>query len=370
MTRSPKVSRAPVTRNAGARLAVRVTAMPTGARVERARDPTLLPIRLAHRVPRRAFVVLEIRFTLRLPAAGGLLRLARGRDFVRLGSFFPLLALDAGGRWATDPPSILAAETWVSPAAEFDVTLRAPAGWTVVATGDRVAPGTWHADLVRDFALAAGRFSSSGSLVLAPRTVLVTAVSRDPQLATAFAHRAGRALAALARLYGPYPWPRYNVAVFDDLGRSGIEYPNLVFQGSASLERATAHEAAHQWFYSLVGNNQAREPWLDESLASWAMTRVDAGTRSIAGVPIPDSVRGRLTAPMSFWDEHPSGFFAGVYAQGYQALASLGPPDRTDCALRLYVARNAFGVATKQSLLNALARRLPPAAVRRLAAFG
>ena len=100
------------------------------------------------------------------------------------------------------------------------------------------------------------------------------------------------------------------------------------------------------------------------------MTRVDAGTRSIAGVPIPDSVRGRLTAPMSFWDEHPSGFFAGVYAQGYQALASLGPPDRTDCALRLYVARNAFGVATKQSLLNALARRLPPAALRRLVAFG
>ncbi len=30
------------------------------------------------------------------------------------------------------------------------------------------------------------------------------------------------------------------------------------------------HEIAHQWFFSLVGNNQAMEPWLDEALATYA----------------------------------------------------------------------------------------------------
>jgi hypothetical protein len=361
---------APVTRAGGARLAVRVTTMPTGARVVRSSDLTTLTIRLARPLARNQVAVVEFDFTLNLPRPLGLYRLAHGPGFARLGSWFPLLALDAGGRWATDRPSVLAAETWVSPTAEFDVDLRTPPEWTVVATGTPSGNGRWHADAVRDFAVAAGRLQRVSTVALARKPVLVTAVATDVTTAASFAHRAAAALEALAALYGPYPWPRYNVAVFEDLGRSGIEYPNIVFEGSGGLERVTAHEAAHQWFYSLVGNNQARDPWLDESLASWAMTRVDPGTRAIANVPIPATVRGKLTAPMSYWDGDPGAFFAGVYAQGYEAFASLGPPDATDCALRLYVARNAFGIATVQTLVNALADRLPPEALKRLAAYG
>ena len=29
------------------------------------------------------------------------------------------------------------------------------------------------------------------------------------------------------------------------------------------------HEIAHQWFYSLVGNNSYKEPWIDESIATY-----------------------------------------------------------------------------------------------------
>jgi hypothetical protein len=73
---------------------------------------------------------------------------------------------------------------------------------------------------------------------------------------------------------------------------------------------------------------------------------------------------------MAYWDQAPEHFFAGVYAQGYEAFASLGDGDRTDCALRLYVARNAFRTATVQNLVNALADRLPPEALKKLAAYG
>jgi hypothetical protein len=360
----------PVTRAGGARETARVTTAPTGARPQLSADRTTLTLRLKRPLAKGQIAVVELAYSVVLPRPLGLYRLARGPSFVRLGSFFPLLALDADGTWATDPPSRTAAETWVSPAAQWDARISAPKGWTVVATGVPGEAGRWHADAVRDFAVVASRFARSGAVALGPKPVRVTAVAADAATASVFATRAARSLELLAARYGAYPWPRFTVAVFDDLGRSGIEYPTIVFQGSGSLDRATAHEVAHQWFYSLVGNNQARDPWLDESLASWAMTRVDAGTLAIANYPIPDTVRGRLTAPMAYWDQAPEQFFAGVYAQGYEAFASLGDGDRTDCALRLYVARNAFRTATVQDLVNALADRLPPEALKKLAAYG
>jgi len=36
-----------------------------------------------------------------------------------------------------------------------------------------------------------------------------------------------------------------------------------------NLTILTPHEVSHQWFYSLVGNDQAKEPWLDEALATY-----------------------------------------------------------------------------------------------------
>jgi len=47
----------------------------------------------------------------------------------------------------------------------------------------------------------------------------------------------------------------------------GIEYPTLVFEGADRSGLITAHETAHQWFYSLVGNDQARQQWNDRALA-------------------------------------------------------------------------------------------------------
>ncbi|HEC60883.1 MAG TPA: hypothetical protein ENI27_01360 [bacterium] len=36
------------------------------------------------------------------------------------------------------------------------------------------------------------------------------------------------------------------------------------------LEGTLAHEVAHQWFHTIVGNDQLTEPWIDESLAQYA----------------------------------------------------------------------------------------------------
>ena len=62
-----------------------------------------------------------------------------------------------------------------------------------------------------------------------------------------------------------YPWTTYKlVAMSDPSDLFGTAFPTLGFVGDSSLV-LVPHETAHQWFYSLVGN-QARDPWLNEGL--------------------------------------------------------------------------------------------------------
>jgi hypothetical protein len=298
-------------------------------------------------------------------------RLARAGETLRLGSFFPLLAWETGRGWALDPPTTGFAEASVSPAADFDVRVSAPAGDRVLATGKRIGPSRWRARGVRDFALAVGRFDIARRPVRAGRATIVSVgvahglgVRPGP-----FLERMTGALDDLSRRYGAYPWPTLSLAVLPDLGASGIEYPTMIFQGPQSLDLATVHEVAHQWFYSLVGNNQARDPWLDEGITSWAQARADGMLRWYEEHPVPGPARGHLGKPMTFWDQRDRHYFAGVYVAGVQALAALGRPRRVDCALRSYVAANAYRTAHPGDVVAELGRAVPGAA-RVLARFG
>jgi aminopeptidase N len=217
---------------------------------------------------------------------------------------------------------------------------------------------------VRDFALAIGHFQIARQVIDLPHPVTVSVGVEDglgPSAET-FLAKETRSLRDISRRYGPYPWSTFTLAVVPDLDGAGIEYPTIVFQGPTSLSRATSHEATHQWFYSLVGNNQARDPWLDEALASWGGAREDGSLGFFLAVPAPAVARGHLGAPMTYWDDHSeSDYFAGVYAQGVRALHSLGPPERVDCALRFYASKEAFDIATPADFLAAMRRIFPRA---------
>src|SRR5260370_25847602 len=75
---------------------------------------------------------------------------------VRMGTFFPLLPWEPGVGWATDPPTTVFAEATTSPAADFDLTVSAPGGWTTLATGVNDRPGHFSAVAVPDSGLSAG----------------------------------------------------------------------------------------------------------------------------------------------------------------------------------------------------------------------
>src|SRR5699024_596396 len=78
------------------------------------------------------------------------------------------------------------------------------------------------------------------------------------------------------KLFGQYPYGAYSIVMTEF--PTGMEYPGIVFisedyfreELSSRLEQVIVHETAHQWWYGLVGNDQIKEAWLDESLASYS----------------------------------------------------------------------------------------------------
>src|SRR5262249_51387218 len=76
------------------------------------------------------------------------------------------------------------------------------------------------------------------------------------------------------------PYPYKQITVVDPAWRSGsggMEYPTLITAGSnvfappglQSPEGVTVHEAGHQFWYGLVGDNEFEEAWLDEGFNTY-----------------------------------------------------------------------------------------------------
>ena len=82
--------------------------------------------------------------------------------------------------------------------------------------------------------------------------------------------------------YGPYPYD--HLTIVDPAYRSGaagMEYPTFFTCGSRlfnpvggdSPEGVTVHEAGHQFWYGIVGNNEFEQAWLDEGLNTYSDAR-------------------------------------------------------------------------------------------------
>ena len=86
---------------------------------------------------------------------------------------------------------------------------------------------------------------------------------------------------AMAALYGPYRWERYDMLVLPpSFPYGGMENPRLTFltptaiAGDKSLNSLIAHELAHSWSGNLVTNADWRDGWLNEGVTSYVENRV------------------------------------------------------------------------------------------------
>ncbi|MDQ3570485.1 MAG: hypothetical protein M3396_07670 [Actinomycetota bacterium] len=359
----------PRTARAGARLDVRAVTVGGRAVPTAQENPTTLVVRPQAALVANRPVDATVDWQLTLPGPVND-RVSRSGDAIRLGSFFPILAWEPGVGWAVRPPTSGFAEASAAVTADFTATVVAPPGFDVLATGTTDGGGRWKASAVPDFAVSVGHFTTASATVNAPRPVQVT-VGVHAGLAdspSVYLSRVTGALGDFASRYGPYPWPSFTMAVTPELD-GGIEYPMHVLQGPGTDGPTTTHEVAHMWFYALVGSDQGRDPWLDEGLASWAESRAEGTLHDFLAKAVPTEGRGRAGEAMTFWEGRQGAYYRSVYVQPVQALAALGPPDRVDCVLRLYVAGTAYRVARPRDLIEAASAVFPGAAAT-LARFG
>jgi hypothetical protein len=353
----------------GARLDTGDVVVDGGPATSQRESPTDLVVRNGSTFVAGRPVEARMTWQLRLP---GLTddRIARAGDAVRLGSFFPILAWEPGVGWATDPPTTVSAEASTAAAADFDVTVTVPEGLTVLASGAQDTPGHWTATGMRDFALSVGRFTTATATAHVPHPIAVTVGVHAgvPDTPQRYLEKAVRVLEDFSLRFGSYPWPTYTIALTPGL-RGGVEYPGHTMQGPDTIGRTTSHEIGHQWFYALVGNDQGRDPWLDEGLASYAEGRFEDTLGAAQIVEIPSEARSHAGEPMTFWESRGRAYYPGVYQQSAQALIALGAVDRVDCALRLYAAAAAFRVARPADLFAVLTRVFPHA-VEAMAGYG
>lgn len=329
-------------------------------------DPTTAVVRLPETLGAGASATIAVPFALVVPANSDD-RIGRANDTLRMGSFLPLLAWEPGVGWALDPPTTVHGEAATSPVADYDVTLTVPEGYDVLGTGVRVAPDHWQASAVRDVAYSIGHFALAEADVAGVHVTIGVDHSLGDDPARYLDLTVGSFERYPARL-GAYPWPVYTAAVLPGLS-GGIEFPTHVMHGAGSTTRSIVHEVAHQWFYALVGNDQGRDPWLDEGLASYVEFAQLDTLAARKGQAIPGDAVGLAGEPTTYWDGHESSYYEGVYVQGGVAVARLGTVEQVDCALRQYVARNAFRIARPRDFFDAVAVVVPDAP-ERLAPYG
>ena len=201
---------------------------------------------------------------------------------VSLGNWYPVMAPYREDKGWYGLNYFPVGDPYVTEVADYSVTITTTEGVIVAGTGTETQTGNrWHyeAKQSRSFAFAASDKYEVASRQIDGMTVYSYYFPNNGDSGEVVLETAAQAMELFTELYGPYPFTDYRVAETEFAG--GMEFAGVTFLGSTFYDEydgttqsplipLTAHEAAHQWFYGLVGNDQLTEPWLDEAPAEYS----------------------------------------------------------------------------------------------------
>ena len=244
--------------------------------------------------------------------------------------------------------------TPVSPRVRVTVVSDRAIRWAT--TGDRVG-GTgltaiYEARDVRDFAfVGAPDFTTASATV---NGVVIRVWSRPGFPASTVLAAAKTALSREAKLLGAYPYRTYDLA--QTAGGYGMESPGLTWipTGAGNLPYLVAHETGHQWFYGIVGNDQARQPYADEAATDFVARHILGLRRA--------SRCSTARLDMSIYAYSSACYYEDIYIQGGNFLddtrARMGSTAFW-AGIRDYLANYRFKIGGTKALLNTLDAHTP-----------
>lgn len=348
---------------------------------------TILQVPIGSHVNRApAHTEVEMGFQLQVPYNKG--RLSYNDHAMWLGNWLPIMAVKEPGGWRLDPYTAIG-DPFYSETANYHLRVMLPDNYQLATSGvESVALVTqtrpqqqtiyeidaWN---VRDFALVVmdDTYDKLTSTVEGTVVHLWSQGGDDPQAVSSMHEAAEGALRYFSEQFGPYPYKEYDVVKTGGFF-GGMEYPGIVFIQDSLFERAdpigeavVVHETAHQWFYGLVGNDEVREAWLDESLSDYAtLAYLADSNRPTANLYIRMRMAQSLEAEayadkgLGVWqsvEQFPDwdSYVRLVYARGgamFWHLKQEWGQERVHRILRQYVSRHQYGQAKGQQLVDQL----------------
>ena len=148
---------------------------------------------------------------------------------------------------------------------------------------------------------------------------------------------------------GEYPYPQVTAVQSTGSAGGGMEYPMITLIGEVysgyDLDEVITHEVGHNWFYSVLANNERDHAWMDEGLNSlferaylserydypyelpgWLQGRAQMGPQR-ADVPVAGYPSSRPGAEYHFGSALGTQLLAGCLRQArcrFSAVGSLG----------------------------------------------
>ena len=235
-------------------------------------------------------LTIHVQYTLALPfAAQADPNISRPRIYgytkrqLNLTNWYPFVVPNINGEWVLHDPGYFG-EHLVYDAADYEVNLTfadPSAAVAIAASGsaEQLADSTRYTiTAARSFAMSASRDFHVASLMLGDVTVTSYYFDFYQAPGQAVLQSSAEALQLYSQRFGAYPHQTLSIVMGDF--NDGMEYSGFFFMPLSAynlfdgtkenlLTTVAVHETAHQWWFEQVGNDQAVQPWLDESLATY-----------------------------------------------------------------------------------------------------
>jgi len=226
----------------------------------------------------------SIQYTLTLPFNGGILGYSKLQS--NLSDWYPFIPpYDPETGWLVNQPAEVG-EYLAYEMADFDLTLALTGKeGLIVASSTEAAPVAldiykMDADNSRNITFSVSDQYQLLTGEYGDTTVRAYIFNEDDVAGKAALEATGNALLLFATHFGVL-YPHETLTIVEADFPDGMEYDGLYylsktyfnnFDGSFQnyLTLLSVHETAHQWWFGLVGSDQANEPWLDESLSTYS----------------------------------------------------------------------------------------------------